>query len=169
MPYDTDSLSRIVGKHLVFQYANGWRYEMYVKNATTIDYRVHSGLVANRWVKDQTVCLVDIAPGIFKNSWYEPTGSGVSQTINLNTQRLHGVIFFPQWVVQHPERTICFQNDHVADMERYRDAGPTYPTEMIDEFAEIIYLKDVGTDDEHVIDCPPNELPADYFDISAPR
>ena len=51
--FDKHDLSGFVGKHLVYTYDNGWNYEIYVKNETTLDYRIHSGLVANRWVKDQ--------------------------------------------------------------------------------------------------------------------
>ncbi len=43
----------IVGRRLIYTYANGWRYEMYVKNATTIDFPIHSGMVGGRWVKDR--------------------------------------------------------------------------------------------------------------------
>jgi phenolic acid decarboxylase len=36
------------GMHLIYTYGSGWRYELYVKNATTIDYRIHSGPVGGR-------------------------------------------------------------------------------------------------------------------------
>ena len=36
------NLSEIVGHRFIYSYANGWQYEMYVKNAVTIDYRIHS-------------------------------------------------------------------------------------------------------------------------------
>ena len=36
-PFDTDG-SGLVGHRFIYTYANGWQYEMYVKNATTIDY-----------------------------------------------------------------------------------------------------------------------------------
>ncbi|SER36390.1 Phenolic acid decarboxylase (PAD) [Lentzea xinjiangensis] len=45
----------LLGKHLIYTYDAGWRYELYVKNATSIDYRIHSGPVGGRWVKDQPV------------------------------------------------------------------------------------------------------------------
>ena len=51
--FDKHDLSGFIGKHLVYTYDNGWNYEIYVKNGTTLDYRIHSGIVANRWVKDQ--------------------------------------------------------------------------------------------------------------------
>ncbi|MGS6200845.1 phenolic acid decarboxylase, partial [Enterobacter hormaechei] len=32
---------------------NDWNYEIYVKIDNSLDYRIHCGLVGNRWVKDQ--------------------------------------------------------------------------------------------------------------------
>lgn len=160
--FDTADLSSILGKHLVYTYDNGWNYEVYVKNATTIDYRIHSGLVSNRWVKDQKVYLVRVAAGVYKISWTEPTGTDVSLIINLEDKLFHGTIFFPRWVMNNPEHTVCFQNEHIAQMEAYREAGPVYPTEVIDEFATITFIEDCGENDENVINCPASELPADF-------
>jgi phenolic acid decarboxylase len=36
--FDKHDLSGFVGKHLVYTYDNGWNYEIYVKNETTLDY-----------------------------------------------------------------------------------------------------------------------------------
>ena len=47
-------------------------------------------------------------------------------------------------------------------MESYRDKGPAYPTEPIDEFATITIIRDCGINNEDVISCPPSELPADF-------
>jgi phenolic acid decarboxylase len=58
--FDKHDLSGFVGKHLVYTYDNGWNYEIYVKNDTTLDYRIHSGIVANRWVKDQQAYIVRV-------------------------------------------------------------------------------------------------------------
>ncbi|STU91753.1 phenolic acid decarboxylase [Klebsiella pneumoniae] len=33
--------------------------------------------------------------------------------------------------MNNPEKTICFQNDHIPLMNSYRDAGPAYPTEVM--------------------------------------
>ena len=52
-----------------------WRYEMYVKNDRTIDYRIHSGHVGGRWVKGQEVDLVQLDDDSYKISWTEPTGT----------------------------------------------------------------------------------------------
>ncbi|MBO8200905.1 phenolic acid decarboxylase [Streptomyces smyrnaeus] len=149
----------IIGHRIEYTYANGWRYEMYVKNATTIDYRIHSGMVGGRWVKDQKVDLVTLTEGVYKISWNEPTGTSVCVTLVPAARLSHGVIFFPRWVAQHPERTVLFQNDHLDRMHSYRDEGPTYPIHVVSEFSEITLFEDVGPDDETVIDRAPPGLP----------
>ena len=88
--FDKHNLSELVGKHLVYTYDNGWNYEIYVKNSTTMDYRIHSGIVGNRWVKDQHVYIVQVAKAVFKISWTEPTGTDVSLIINLEDKIFHG-------------------------------------------------------------------------------
>ncbi|MDM5146450.1 Phenolic acid decarboxylase PadC [Lactococcus lactis] len=47
------NLDDFVGTHFIYTYDNGWEYELYVKNDHTIDYRIHGGMVAGRWVKNQ--------------------------------------------------------------------------------------------------------------------
>jgi|SRR5476649_2667981 len=160
--FDQHDLSHFVGKHLVYTYDNGWNYEIYVKNATTLDYRIHSGIVANRWVKDQTAFINRVAQETYKISWTEPTGTDVSLIANLTDRLFHGTIFFPRWVINHPEKTVCFQNEHIEAMTAYRTAGPAYPTEVIDEFATITFIRDCGVDNDQVINCPASELPADF-------
>ncbi len=157
-----DDLTGLVGRHFIYTYANGWRYEMYVKNSESIDYRIHSGMVGGRWVKGQNVDIVRLADGHFKISWTEPTGTSVAVDILPEHRRLHGVIFFPRWVHEHPERTILFQNDHLDRMRAYRDQGPMYPIHVISEFATITFLENIGADNETVIACPPGELPDGY-------
>lgn len=160
--FDKNDLSGLVGKHLVYTYDNGWNYEIYVKNSTTLDYRIHSGIVGNRWVKDQTTYIVRVAKAVYKISWTEPTGTDVSLIVNLEDNVFHGTIFFPRWVINNPEKTVCFQNEHIAEMEAYRDAGPAYPTEVIDEFATITFVRDCGENNESVINCPASELPHNF-------
>lgn len=48
------------------------------KNENTIDYRIHGGMVAGRWVKNQEVSLVMLTEGIYKIAWTEPTGTDVA-------------------------------------------------------------------------------------------
>ncbi|WP_031467238.1 phenolic acid decarboxylase [Sciscionella sediminilitoris] len=152
-------LSGLVGHRFVYTYDNGWQYEMYVKNATTIDYRIHSGMVGGRWVKDQGVGLVRLGEDDYKVFWNEPTGTSVVVNVLPARRRLHGVIFFPQWVRQHGERTVLFQNEHLEQMRAYRDQGPTYPIYTVPEFAEITLFEHVGADDESIISIAPDQLP----------
>ena len=160
--FDKHDLSGFVGKHVVYTYDNGWNYEIYVKNDTTLDYRIHSGIVGNRWVKDQHAYIVRVGERIYKISWTEPTGTDVSLIVNLGDNVFHGTIFFPRWVINNPEKTVCFQNEHIPLMESYRDAGPAYPTEVIDEFATITFVRDCGANNDEVIACPASELPANF-------
>jgi len=157
-----EELTAFLGKHFIYTYENGWQYEMYIKNSRTIDYRIHSGMVGGRWVRDQIVHIVRLADHVVKISWDEPTGTTVSVAVNFADRRLHGVIFFPRWVGQDPKKTVCYQNDHLDLMRSYRDTGPTYPHLVIDEFADVTFLEDCGTDDEEIICTAPGNLPVGY-------
>lgn len=155
-------IAPFVGKHIIYTYANGWQYEMYFKNDRTIDYRVHGGMVGGRWVKGQEVHIVRLADGVYKVSWHEPTGTCVSVAYNLNENRAHGATFFPRWIEEEPKKIIGFQNEKIDLMRQYRDAGPTYPTMLVDEFADITFVEECGRDDESVIACAPEDLPTGY-------
>ncbi|CCF60504.1 hypothetical protein KAFR_0K01500 [Kazachstania africana CBS 2517] len=160
--FDKHDLSGFAGKHIVYTYDNGWNYEIYVKNEKTIDYRIHSGIVGGRWVKDQEVYIARVGEQIYKISWTEPTGTDVSLTANLTDLIYHGTIFFPRWVINDPKKTVCFQNDFIPKMEAYRAEGPAYPTEVIDEFATITFIQDAGLNDNDLISVPPSELPPNF-------
>ena len=157
-----ENLDRFVGKHFLYTYENGWQYEMYIRNANTIDYRIHSGIVGGRWVNKQKAYIHQIAEHVFKFSWDEPTGTFVSLTVNLEVPILHGTVAFPRWVIEHPEKTVCHQNDFLDLIVQYRDAGPTYEKTIEDNFATITFMRDAGSDNDEVIACPPSELPKDY-------
>jgi len=157
-----DELETFLGKHFIYTYDNGWKYELYIKNAYTIDYRIHSGMVGGRWVRNQRAHMVRLAPGVVKISWDEPTGTCVSVALNLEEQKVHGVIFFPRWVAENPGKTVCFQNEHIEEMIRLRDVGPTYPKLVIDEFAKITFVEDRGVDNEDVVNCAPDRLSNGY-------
>lgn len=157
-----EELKELVGKHFIYTYDNGWQYEVYVKNETVFDYRIHSGIVGGRWVTDQQAYIVKIDEHIFKISWDEPTGTCVSLVFNLDSRKIHGTIFFPAWVGKDPGKTVCYQNEHLALMNRYRDQGPTYPKMVVDEFAEITFLEDCGRDRNDVINCASKDLPEGY-------
>jgi phenolic acid decarboxylase len=90
------------------------------------------------------------------------SGTTVSVAINFAERQLHGIIFFPHWVGVDPEKTVCYQDEHLDLMRSYRDAGPTYPKLVIDEFAPVTFIKDCGQNNEDVIACAPSELPEEY-------
>ncbi|MFP3891795.1 phenolic acid decarboxylase [uncultured Ralstonia sp.] len=160
---DAQALAGLVGTHLIYTYDNGWQYEIYIENATTVCYRIHSGMVGGRWVTDQHAYIARLADGLYTVSWDEPTGTVVSLNIDLGPQRrLHGLIVFPQWVAKEPGKTVCYQNQHLPLMQQYRDAGPTYPKVILDEFARITFAENCGADRDDVIACGPADLPAGY-------
>ncbi|WP_269150090.1 phenolic acid decarboxylase [Helicobacter suis] len=93
---DCKTLEDFLGMHFIYTYDNGWEYELYVKNSHTIDYRIHGGMVAGRWVKNQEVDLVQLIEGVFKITWTEPTGTDVALDFMPCEKRVHGMIFFPK-------------------------------------------------------------------------
>ena len=157
-----DEIAPIVGKHIIYTYANGWQYEVYLRNDRQVDYRIHDGPVAGRWVNRQDAHIVRLADDIYKWSWHEPTGTIVSLAINLAEKRLHGITYFPAWIPLDYSKIALHQNEHLAEMELLRDQGPTYPKTVMDEFAELTFIEDCSRDDDSVIDRPPDALPAGY-------
>ena len=155
-------IAPFVGKHIIYTYESGWQYEVYIKNDRTIDYRVHGGLVGGRWLKDQEVHIVRLADGVVKISWSEPTGTCVSVAYNFLENRAHGATFFPRWIELEPGKIVGYQNDKIELMRWHRDAGPAYPTLVVDEFPAITFVEDCGRDDENVIACAPQALPPGY-------
>ncbi|MBT8951631.1 hypothetical protein BTI19_09900, partial [Lactobacillus delbrueckii subsp. bulgaricus] len=55
--------------------------------------------------------IVMLTEGIYKISWTEPTGTDVALDFMPNEKKLHGTIFFPKWVEEHPEITVTYQNE----------------------------------------------------------
>ena len=168
-------LEDFIGTHFIYTYDNGWEYEQYAKNDHTVDYRIHGGMVKGRWVKDQEADIVKLTDGVFKITWTEPTGTDVALDFMPNEKKLHGMIFFPKWVEEHPEITVTFQNEHIAEMEAAREKYETYPKLLVPEFATITYMGDVGIDNEDVISEEPYDgMPDDirsgkYFDENYKR
>ncbi|MCD8822299.1 PadR family transcriptional regulator [Staphylococcus gallinarum] len=160
-----NTLKDFIGAHMIYTYDNGWEYEMYVKNENTIDYRIHSGMVAGRWVKDQQADIVQIIAGVYKISWTEPTGTDVSLNFVPDQNIMHGVIFFPKWVHERPDITVCYQNDYIDLMETSREKYDTYPKYVVPEFATITYVGQPGTNNEQVIvEAPYNGMTQDIRD-----
>ncbi|MBF7023331.1 phenolic acid decarboxylase [Staphylococcus kloosii] len=150
-------LNEFLGNHIIYTYENGWEYEIYIKNSHTIDYRIHSGMVKGRWVRNQEAHIVKLLEGVYKVSWTEPTGTDVSLNFMLNEKRTHGACFFPKWVHEHPEITVCYQNDYIDLMKESREKYETYPKYVLDEFSDITFIKNVGVDNEKVISKAPYE------------
>ena len=140
------------------------------KMKKTIDYRIHGGMVAGRWVREQEVDIVMLTEGVYKVAWTEPTGTDVSLDFLPNEEKMHGMIFFPKWVHEHPEITVCFQNDFIDVMHESREKYETYPKYLVPEFAKITYIANGGKDNEDVIAQAPYEgMPNDirsgkYYD-----
>ncbi|WP_323807981.1 phenolic acid decarboxylase [Halarcobacter ebronensis] len=108
-------------------------------------------MVAGRWVTDQKADIVKLTDGIFKITWTEPTGTDVALDFMPNEGKLHGVIFFPKWVHEHPEITVCYQNEHIDLMEESRNKYETYPKYLVPEFATITYMGYAGKNNNDVI------------------
>lgn len=123
-------------------------------------------MVGGRWVKEQEVDLVGLGRGVYKISWNEPTGTSVVVNVVPEDRVLHGTIFFPHWIELDGSKTVLFQNDHLDEMNRFRDQGPTYPIYVVPEFAHITLFEFVGVDDDTVIDTAPADLPAGFADRS---
>jgi phenolic acid decarboxylase len=157
-------LREIIGRHLMYIHANGWQVELYVKAAKSLDYRIHNGVFGGRWVTDQRVWIGRVGDGVFSLVWEEPTGATVSLVINLLWREIHGTLCLPRWLANEPRKGACHQNAHPGLIRMYRDAGPSYPKEVIDQFATITFIEDCGPDRTDVINCAPGALPAGYRD-----
>ncbi|KZK46272.1 Phenolic acid decarboxylase [Lactococcus cremoris] len=64
---------------------------------------------------------------------------------------MHGMIFFPKWVEEHPEITVCFQNDFIELMHESREKFETYPKYLVPEFAKITYVGKAGKNNDDVV------------------
>ncbi|HJO92432.1 MAG TPA: phenolic acid decarboxylase [Victivallales bacterium] len=163
MKYPDQNLDGILGKHLILEYENGWVYEIYFKNSEYVDYRIHSGPVAGRWVNNREVSMVALGHEIYRINWVEPTGNVVTIVTSITERWFHDYFLMPQWVYQQPELTICHENKFIDEMLKYRDQGPTWPMETaIDSFGRIKFITDVGINRNDVIECSPSELPAGF-------
>ena len=128
-----EELTAFIGKHFIYTYDNNWQYEIYIKNATTLDYRIHTGMVGGRWVRNQKAHIVRLSDDIVKISWDEPTGTAVSLAFMLRERKVHGVIFFPRWVALDPKKTVSFIEECGADNESVIACAPS---ELPVSFAE---------------------------------
>lgn len=152
----------MVGYRFIYQYEIGLIYEVYVKNAATVDYRIHVGPLAGRWVTDQQMDLVQLHEDSFKITWHEPTGTSVVLNFMPQARLVHGSAFFPHWIEQDFAKTVTYQNAHLEKMRAYRDEGPTYPMLVTGEFGYITFREHIGADDDSVIACAPGDLPEGF-------
>ncbi|MFE9371625.1 phenolic acid decarboxylase [Streptomyces sp. NPDC006711] len=162
--YPIQDISFLLGQHLIYEYTGGVRAELYVKNESTIDYRLHEGPLAGRWLKDQAAAAANLGAGMGSLSWAEETGSTTSLVINLAGRWLHASAFFAKWVTDCPELTMGYQNRRLPTIHRLRDEGPVAPHLHMEQFATITFSEYRGTDNEEVIACGPARLPSDYPD-----
>jgi phenolic acid decarboxylase len=161
-PQRPNDLTPFLGKQFIYTYDNGYHNEFYIKNDHTVDYRIHGGTLKGRWVRDQEANIVPLASDIVKVSWEEPAGTVVSIAIMLSQRLVHGSIYFPRWIAEDPRPTVCYQNDHLDRLKQLRDAGPTFPRMVVNEFATITFVEDRGQNNEEVIACAPDQLPEGY-------
>lgn len=157
-----NELTAFVGKHFIYTYDNGWQYEFYIKNATTVDYRIHSGMVGGRWVRSQQAHIARIAEEIVKIVMGRADRDfGES---GLQYDRAAGAwrdFLPPLGSAESAENGVLSERSSGRNAE-VRDLGPTYPRLVIDEFAPITFIEDCGVDNEAVIACSPDELLAGY-------
>lgn len=52
---------------------------------------------------------------------------------------------------EHPEITVCYQNDHIDLMHESREKYETYPKYVVPEFADITYLHNAGANNERIV------------------
>lgn len=72
-------------------------------------------------------------------------------------KRMHGVIFIQKWVHEHPEITVCYQNDHIDLMHESGENYETYPKYVIHEFADITFIENAGVNNENMVAQAPYE------------
>ena len=52
---------------------------------------------------------------------------------------------------EHPEITVCYQNEHIDLMHESREKYETYPKYVVPEFATISYMGKAGQNNDDVI------------------
>ncbi|MET8427151.1 phenolic acid decarboxylase [Nocardia sp. NPDC004860] len=155
-------LSGIVGRHLIYAYENGWKFDLYVRNSQTVAFRCLMGPMFGRWSTAQPAKMIQLSGDMYKIAWVEPTGAVTVLIVWLRERRVHTTICYPQWMLDFPESTLGHYEDAIPQIIADRDQGPTYPQTLVASTGRITYLETRGRDDDTVIDCPPAKLPLDY-------
>ncbi|WP_433711014.1 phenolic acid decarboxylase [Nocardia sp. CA-084685] len=155
-------LTGIVGKHLIYAYENGWKYELYVRDEQTIESRSLMGPMFGRWAKNQAAKLVQLSDDMYKIAWVEATGTTTVLIVWLGDRRVHTTISYPQWMLDYPDCTLTCYEENLDAIIAERDRGPTYPLTLVSASGRITFLESRDLDDDTVIDCPPHKLPPWY-------
>ncbi|AYF77757.1 phenolic acid decarboxylase [Nocardia yunnanensis] len=163
-PVMAGDLSGIVGRHLIYAYDNGWKYELYVRNPYTVAFRCLQGPMFGRWSTEQPVKMIQLGGDQYKIAWVEPTGTVTVLIAWLGGRSVHTTICYPQWMLDFPESTLGRYQDNLDQIIAERDRGPTYPQALVASTGRITYLAIRDLDDDTVIDCPPAKLPLGYAD-----
>ena len=58
-------IAAFIGKHYIYTYDNGWQYETYLKNERHLDYRVHSGIVADTFRRAAHTRATGLGPSTY--------------------------------------------------------------------------------------------------------
>ncbi|WP_327140470.1 phenolic acid decarboxylase [Nocardia sp. NBC_01327] len=160
----TGDLTGILGKHVIYVYENGWKYELYVRNAETIESRCLMGPMFGRWSKNQAAKIIQLSDDLYKLAWVEPTGTTTVIIVYLTGRQVHTSISYPQWMLDYPESTLTRYEDNLDEIIAARDLGPTYPLTLVSSAGRITYLETREQEDDSVIDGPPGKLPLGYAD-----
>ncbi|MEV6768854.1 phenolic acid decarboxylase [Nocardia sp. NPDC051030] len=163
-PAIAGDLSGIVGKHLIYVYDNGWKYELYVRDSQTVAFRCLMGPMFGRWSTNQAAKMIQLDGDMYKLAWVEPTGTTTVLIAWLRERRVHTTICYPQWMLDFPESTLGRYEDNLSEIIAERDKGPTYPQTLVASTGVITFLDTRDPEDDAVIDRPPAKLPRDYAD-----
>ena len=151
-------LDDFLGTHFIYTYDNGWEYEWYAKNDHTVDYRIHGGMVAGRWVTDQPADIVKLTDGVFKVTWTEPTGTDVALDFMPNERKCTGRFSSRSGSKNIRKSRFATKMNISMLCNESREKYATYPKLLVPEFANITYIGKAGQNNEDVIAEAPTKV-----------
>ncbi|MGW4364016.1 phenolic acid decarboxylase [Nocardia takedensis] len=163
-PRTPPGLEPILGLHLIVVYDNGWKYEIYIRNAHTIAFRCLMGPMFGSWSVDQPAKIAHLTDDLYELAWIEPTGITAVALARLTSRVVHTTVVYPQWLLEYPDIAMGRYQDVVPELEAARDRGPIYPLTMIVSTGRVTFLTTREQNDDTVIDRAPGKLPSDYAD-----